>query len=184
MNADRPEVRTPKESEPGVVTHSAAHYLMAIHRLHKEYGYARATDVASRLRVTRGAASLAMTQLKKRALAAEDPNRFLLLTDKGHEVVHQVERNFEVLHRFLEDVLEVPADVAHADACKMEHLVSLETGRRLLWLMESVLGSPALSARIRRAMADFHDDDAYEADVDLVDDDKPGQAKPRREGRK
>jgi len=184
MNAERPKVRTPKEGEPGGVTHSAAHYLMAIHRLHKEFGYARATDVASRLRVTRGAASMAMSQLKKRELAAEDPNRFLLLTEKGHEVVHQVERNFDVLSRFLEDVLQVPAGVAHADACKMEHLVSLETGRRLLWLMESVLGSQALSARIRRAMADYDDELSYEADVDLVDDDKPGRTTPRREGRK
>jgi len=144
--------RTTQESE---ISHSAAHYLMAIHRLREEFGYARTTDVAARLEVSRGAVSMAMTQLKKRALATEDPHRFLLLTDKGYEVVHEVEHNFEVLSQFLKDVLHTPPETAHADACRMEHLLSLETGRRLLWLMQAILEDPAGADWVRRIMASF-----------------------------
>lgn len=137
------------------VTHSAAHYLMAIHQLREEYGYARVTDVAEHLQVTRGAASMAMAHLKRRKLTTEDPRRFLLLTEKGHRTVHDLERNYEVLRQFLETVLGLPEDVAHADACKMEHLLSMETGRRLLWLIERVMIKPKLMGEIRSIMTKF-----------------------------
>jgi Mn-dependent DtxR family transcriptional regulator len=148
------------------VTHSAAHYLMAIHQLRQEYGYARITDVAGRLRVTRGAASMAMSQLKRRELTAEDPHRFLLLTEKGHRMVHDLERNYDVLRRFLETVLGLPGDVAHADACKMEHLLSMETGRRLLWLMERVMKKPKLMSEIGSIMTKFEMDPEPAADLE------------------
>ena len=144
-----------REFEKNRVTHSAAHYLMAIEGLRREFGYARVTDVAGRLEVTRAAASMALNQLKKRALVAEDPRRFLLLTAEGERLVRHVERNFEILSRFFENVLHVPRATAQADACKMEHLVSLETGRRLVWLMRSILESPERTGAIRKAMDGF-----------------------------
>ena len=76
------------------VTHSSAHYLMAIDKLREEFGYARATDVAERLEVSRGAASMAVTQLKKRGWVTEDPHRFLLLTEEGKRLADRVEQNF------------------------------------------------------------------------------------------
>jgi Mn-dependent DtxR family transcriptional regulator len=45
-----------REFERNDITHSAAHYLMAIDALREEYGYARVTDVADMLKVSRGAA--------------------------------------------------------------------------------------------------------------------------------
>ena len=137
------------------ITHSAAHYLMAIDTLRDELGYARATDVADRLSVSRGAASLAIGQLKKRKWVEEDPNRFLLLTPKGHRTAHRIEHNFRVLSKLFEDVLGVSRDVALADACKMEHLMSSETGRRLVWLMHTILGDESLAESIREAMEGF-----------------------------
>jgi Mn-dependent DtxR family transcriptional regulator len=128
-----------RDFEKNDVSHSAAHYLMAIDSLHREYGYARCTDVAERLEVTRGAASMAVAHLKKRELVTEDAHKFLLLTTAGRRVARQVRRNYGILARFFEEVLNVTPEVAQADACKMEHLVSLETGRRLLRLMEAIV---------------------------------------------
>lgn len=144
-----------REFEKNRVSHSAAHYLMAIDVLRRELGYARVTDVAFRLEVTRAAASTALSQLKKRGMVAEDPNRFLLLTEEGARVVEQVEQNFTTLSRFFEEVLRVPPGVAQADACKIEHLMSLETGRRLLWLMASILDDTDRAEAIGRAMSGF-----------------------------
>lgn len=135
------------------VTHSAAHYLMAVHGLRKQFGYARSTDVAEKLEVSRGAASMALAQLKKRGLLEEDAHRFLLLSEEGHRIVHEVERNFAVLASFFEEVLGASKDAAHADACKMEHLLSLETGRRLVRLMKLIVGDHAQAARLREALA-------------------------------
>lgn len=135
------------------VSHSAAHYLMAIHGLRREFGYARATDVAAKLEVSRGAASLALAQLKKRGLVEEDLHRLLLLTEDGHRIVHEVERNFAVLAAFFQNVLGASRETAHADACKMEHLLSLETGRRLIRLMRMVMEDREQAVRVREALA-------------------------------
>ncbi len=140
-----------REFEKNELTHSAAHYLMAIDSLREELGYARVTDVAEKLEVSRGAASMFITQLKKRGWVKEDPNRFLLLTDRGEAVVNLVEHNFRIVSRFFTDFLKVEKDVAFADACKIEHLLSLETGKRLLGLMHFV----EANAKVRGQMDEF-----------------------------
>jgi len=142
-----------REFENNQVTHSAAHYLMAIDALHGELGYARATDVADRLEVTRAAASAALTQLKKRELVTEDPNRFLLLTDEGRRVVDQVEQNFRTLSRFFEEMLGVSPETSRADACKIEHLMSPETSQKLLKLVKFLLGDSGRAMLIRDSLA-------------------------------
>jgi Mn-dependent DtxR family transcriptional regulator len=144
-----------RDFEENVLTHSMAHYLMAIDSLRNEYGYARATDVADFLSVSRGAASMALNQLKKRGWVAEDPNRFLLLTEEGKQIATLVEQNFFILSKFFEEMLGVDKDTAMSDACKMEHLMSMETGKRLVWLMRYVMSDPAIAANIRETMADF-----------------------------
>lgn len=152
VNTDANNASYWREFEKNRVTHSAAHYLMAIDALRAELGYARVTDVAERLEVTRAAASVALTHLKKRGLVAEDPNRFLLLTEEGARVVEQVEQNYRTLSRFFEEMLGVSPEIAQADACKIEHLMSLETGRRLLQLVRFLLGNSGRAALIREAM--------------------------------
>lgn len=156
-----------RDFEKNTVTHSAAHYLMAIESLRREYGYARGTDVAERLCVSRGAASIAVVQLKKKSLVTEDPRRFLLLTEEGSRVVRQIEENFSVLSKLFEDVLGVPPEVAKADACKMEHLLSLETGRRLLGLLRFVLNDAERLRLVRKALSELCADDDKEEAYDV-----------------
>ena len=110
--------------EESGLTHSAAHYLTTIFHLREQYGYARVTDVAECLKISRGAASRAIAILKERGWIQEDPHRMLELTGNGLELARGIERNFGVLESFLEDILGLPHEVAHEDACKMEHLLN------------------------------------------------------------
>ena len=48
------------------LTHSMAHYLLTIHKLKEEKGYARVTDIAKELGLTKGSVSTALNNLKKR----------------------------------------------------------------------------------------------------------------------
>jgi Mn-dependent DtxR family transcriptional regulator len=144
-----------REFEKNDITHSAAHYLMAVDSLRDSLGYARVTDVAEMLEVSRGAASMSLSHLKKRGWVSEDPNRFLLLTEEGEHMARLVEHNFRILSKFFEEVLGVSKDVAMADACKMEHLMSLDTGRRIVWLMRYILGDGRRSSQLRKAMECF-----------------------------
>lgn len=144
-----------REFENNDITHSAAHYLMAVDSLRDSLGYARVTDVAEMLEVSRGAASMSLSHLKKRGWVAEDPNRFLLLTEEGEQMARLVEHNFRILQKFFEEVLGVPKGEAMADACKMEHLMSLDTGRRIVWLMRYILGDKDRSKEMRKVMDCF-----------------------------
>ncbi len=154
-----------RDFEHNVVTHSMAHYLTAIDSLRKELGYARATDVADFLEVSRGAASMALSQLKKRGWVMEDPNRFLLLTEAGGRIAARVQQNYATLTRFFEQVLGATHEVATGDACKMEHLVSLETGQRLVWLMQQLMDDPKLLTKVDEIMSTFDTDSTGAADA-------------------
>ncbi len=118
--------------EENELSHSAAHHLMAIHQLRKEHGYARVSDIAKHLSITKGSVSTAMKHLKERGYVQEDPNRFLELTERGLEVVQETEATRLVVQRFLSDALGMDTDDAMIDACKVEHLISTEARARLV----------------------------------------------------
>ncbi|HIA47666.1 MAG TPA: metal-dependent transcriptional regulator [Candidatus Hydrogenedentes bacterium] len=139
-----------REFEKNELTHSAAHYLMAIDSLREELGYARVTDVADKLEVSRGAASMSIAHLKKRGWVKEDPNRFLLLADDGRAMANIVEHNFRILSKFFGEILGLSKDTASADACKMEHLMSLETGRHMIELINFMESDPGTLKRFAK----------------------------------
>lgn len=120
-----------KHFEENQITHSAAHYLMTINTLLAEHGYARVTDIAKYLNITRGSCSISLRPLKKRGLVLEDENKFLQLSEEGKRLAELVERNDELLEQLLRDVLGVSDEQAEIDACKIEHLLSIETSVKL-----------------------------------------------------
>ena len=68
-------VETWKEFDHNEITHSAAHHLMAIDDLVQRLGYARVSDVARKLDITRGSVSISLQPLKREGLIEQDENR-------------------------------------------------------------------------------------------------------------
>jgi Mn-dependent DtxR family transcriptional regulator len=133
------------------VSHSMAHYLTTIHELHARQGYARVSDVAKELDVTKGSASVQVKHLKEKGFVAEDDNRHLQLTEPGDEVARQVIYTRSVLIRLFSEYLGVDPEVAESDACKIEHLLSSSTGHQLLTLVRLLESSdPAAKAFLAR----------------------------------
>lgn len=120
-----------KSYEENELTHSAAHHLMAVHELRSRHGYARVSDIAQHLKITKGSVSSAMKHLRERGYVREDHNKFLELTEKGAKVVAEIEAARMAFQRFLTHALGMDEDDAEIDACKVEHLVSAETRNRL-----------------------------------------------------
>jgi DtxR family transcriptional regulator, Mn-dependent transcriptional regulator len=125
-----------KEFDNNQLTHSMAHYLMAIQGVHKRQGYARVTDVARELEITPGSASVSIKTLKQRGFVDEDHNRFLMLSQEGERLAQEIRINNRLLVQFLTEILELPESQAHIDACKVEHLVSGQTRKRLMSFMQ------------------------------------------------
>ncbi len=128
-----------KEFEDNEVTHSMAHYLMAIQELHRDQGYARVTDVARELEITPGSASVSIKTLKSKGFVSEDKNRFLFLTESGEKIAHDIHMAKKTFSVFLTSILGVDASQADIDSCKVEHLVSTTTREKLLSFLQFTL---------------------------------------------
>ncbi|MBI5154309.1 metal-dependent transcriptional regulator [Candidatus Poribacteria bacterium] len=125
-------MQTWKEFDENTVTHSMAHYLMAIQDLLGRQGYARVTDVARELEITPGSASVSIKALKAKGFVSEDHNRFLGLTPEGERTAHEIHvANRSFIH-LLVDIFGVSEEQAEIDSCKIEHLVSPQTREKVL----------------------------------------------------
>jgi DtxR family transcriptional regulator, Mn-dependent transcriptional regulator len=125
-------METWKEFEANELTHSAAHHLLAIHELGPQYGgWARVSDIARELGITRGSVSINLRGLKKRELVETDEHHMVKLSAEGEKFVAGLLAKKQALRDFLQEVIGVTETQAEIDSCKIEHLVSEETLERL-----------------------------------------------------
>ncbi|HLE12895.1 MAG TPA: metal-dependent transcriptional regulator [Bacteriovoracaceae bacterium] len=139
------------------LTHSMAHYILAIHRLKESKGYARVTDIAKDLKLTKGSVSIALGNLKKIGLIREeDGSKFLLLTEDGHREVHRVLSARSLLFYFLRDILKVSESVAKQDSCLMEHLIGSETQEKFFAFMKRLTDGEQIDASTLNFKSDLN----------------------------
>lgn len=146
------------------LTHSMAHYLLTIHKLKEQKGYARVTDIAKDMGLTKGSVSTALNNLKKKKLVIEDESKFLSLSEKGHNEVHMILTSRTLLYYFLKDILNVSDEVAHKDSCLMEHLLSDETREKFFQFMKTTATDPEklkLATQLNLDEYESHDDFLY-----------------------
>lgn len=134
------------EEQP--LTHSMAHYLLAISELREEHGYARATDVAKRLGVTKSSASIALRAIREKGLVTEDENRVLFLTPAGSDAVANIAGSRSAFLKFFHEILAVDEQAALEDSCKLEHLVSHVTTDRLIRFLQFIASDKSAQAAI------------------------------------
>ena len=109
---------------------SGEDYLEAVLVLQKEKGMVRSVDVARHLEVTKPSVCHAVATLRDGGFLTMDSDYFLHLTDVGREVAEQIYEK----HRFFTDRLiaaGVDPETAERDACRIEHVISDESFRRL-----------------------------------------------------
>jgi Mn-dependent DtxR family transcriptional regulator len=117
---------------------------MAVHQLQKELGYARGVDVARLLEVSPPSVTLGLERLQSRGLLKDDRNRFYSLTDVGSRTVESILAHRRILQRFFEEILGVDPQTAEADACRIEHLISDVTSRKLIQCLNLLSFDPDL----------------------------------------
>jgi len=144
------------------LTHSMAHYLLTIHKLKEAKGYARVTDIAKDMGITKGSVSTALSNLKKRELVVEDESKFLSLSEIGHNEVHSILTSRTLLFYFFRDILKVDENVAHNDSCLMEHLLSAETREQFFGFMKSISTKPdKLKLKTKLNLTNFKTHDEF-----------------------
>lgn len=144
-----------KQFEQNVITHSAAHHLMAIDTLVQRHGYARVSDVARQLEITRGSVSISLKPLKAAGLVEQDENKFLRLSAQGQHLVDILRARRFVINKFLVEVLRVSKEQAEIDGCKIEHLLSAETASRLTTMLRFLGSDDEAAEEFTRGLAEF-----------------------------
>ena len=144
-----------KEFEQNPITHSAAHHLMAIGDLIQRLGYARVSDVAKQLKITRGSVSISLRGLKKDGLVIQDENRHLRLSERGQSLVEEIKAKRLLMIRLLAEVLGVDPLQAEIDACKMEHLISGRSARQMVTLLRFIDSGAAEAGPFLAALRNF-----------------------------
>jgi len=148
-----------KEFEANELTHSAAHHLLAIYEVGLAYGgWARVSDIARQLNITRGSVSINLRALKKRAWVETDDHHLVKLTPKGLKAARPVMAKRVILTAFLSDVLGVSDSQAEIDSCKIEHLISHSTGQRLAQFLRFLTSGDAVARDLVGRFRRFHGD--------------------------
>jgi Mn-dependent DtxR family transcriptional regulator len=134
-----------KEFEANELTHSAAHHLLAIDEEGAAYGgWARVSDIARRLNITRGSVSINLRTLKKRGWVQADERRLVRLSPRGVKVVHAIRAKRAIVKTLLHEVIGLADGQAEIDSCKVEHLISDDAAQRLLHFLQFLTSkSPA-----------------------------------------
>jgi DtxR family transcriptional regulator, Mn-dependent transcriptional regulator len=96
----------------------------------------RAKHVAGKLGVRMSSVTGALRNLAKNGLVEYAPYQPVSLTKKGIEMARNMHQRHRILTSFFTDALGIQSDVAEMDACKLEHMMSKETLRRLLEFMQ------------------------------------------------
>ncbi len=144
-----------KAFEQNELTHSTVHYLMAIHSLVQETGYARAVDIAKYLEVSRANVSVTMEKLKAKNYIEEDVNRHVRLSNIGLNIVNDVLSKRRILETFFHKTLNLDSKEAELNACKIEHLISHDAAREWISFMGYFLSSAKHAKDFRMALKQF-----------------------------
>lgn len=114
-----------------IITSSSQDYLEALLMLSEKDASVRSVDVANNLQVSRASVNKAMGILKDMGLIMQEKYGTVSLTPEGFKAAKAVKMRHSILKGFLLDVLGVGPEAAEQDACRMEHVISLETLEKL-----------------------------------------------------
>jgi len=120
------------------LTSAAEDYLKAVYALDAEGKRATTSALAERMHVSAPSATAMMKRLAELGLVERAPYRGVVLTAKGRLCALEVLRHHRLLERYLADSLGMSLDEVHAEADRLEHVLSEELEARI----DAVLGYP------------------------------------------
>lgn len=117
-------------------------YLRTIYELQEEGIVPMRARIAERLSQSGPTVSQTVARMERDGLLHVAPDRHLELTDSGREAAMRVMRKHRLAECMLVDVLKMPWEDVHAEACRWEHVMSDAVERRLLELLDYPTVSP------------------------------------------
>src|SRR5246127_523776 len=117
-------------------------YLRTIYDLEEEGVTPLRARIAERLDQSGPTVSQTVSRMERDGLLHVAGDRHLELTDKGRTLAVAVMRKHRLAERLLVDVIGVPWEEVHAEACRWEHVMSEGVARRLVKVLNNPTTSP------------------------------------------
>lgn len=105
---------------------SAENYLETILDLSSKLPAVRAIDIVHELGYKKSSVSVAMKNLREKEHIIVSDEGFITLTASGLEIAQMIRERHQFLTEWLTR-LGVPSEIASEDACKLEHVLSVES---------------------------------------------------------
>lgn len=140
---------TPSSKIQGTISPALEQYVEAIAELLLQDKVCSVSDIASRVQVSRPAASRMIRELSEQDIVLHKLYGYVDLTPKGHSIAKNLAKRHEVLFAFLTDVLNFDEEWSDQEACHLEHHVNDKLIRRLEALNKT-LRIPHLEKRTRK----------------------------------
>lgn len=110
---------------------SGENYLETILILNRKNGFVRSIDIANELNYSKPSISRAMGILKKAGLITIEKNGQIELTEVGHHQATAIYERHCLIKQFLIQTLQLDEQIADKDACRIEHVISMETFEKM-----------------------------------------------------
>ena len=106
-------------------------YLKEIYKLEAEGTRPTTSAIARRMAVAPSSVTSMLKKLSALGLAEHSPYRGVELSEDGKKIALEVIRHHRLLEQYLAETLGVPIDAVHAEADRLEHVLSEELEARI-----------------------------------------------------
>ena len=141
-------------------------YLKEIYKIQASGDRATTTAIAKRMGVAPSSATSMLKKLAALGLAEHAPYRGVELSEAGAKIALEVIRHHRLLEQYLAETLGLPIDAVHAEADRLEHVISEELEARideqLGYPTHDPHGDPIPDARLKVALQDLRSLDVLE----------------------
>lgn len=117
-------------------------YLRTIYDLEEEGVVPLRARIAERLDQSGPTVSQTVSRMERDGLLHVAGDRHLELTEKGRALAISVMRKHRLAERLLVDIIGLPWEEVHAEACRWEHVMSDDVERRLVKVLNNPTTSP------------------------------------------
>jgi len=124
------------------LTPSLEDYLEAILVTSLRRKVVRVKDIVRLLNVKTASVVGAMKTLAQKGLVAHERYGYIELTHQGVAVASEIYDRHKTLYRFLREVLDVDAETAAKDACRIEHHIGKKTTERMVKFIKFIETCP------------------------------------------
>jgi DtxR family Mn-dependent transcriptional regulator len=115
-------------------------YLKAIYEIQQVHSKVATSMLADRLGVSPASVTSMLKKLADLRLVVYEPYQGVVLTEAGQKIALEVIRHHRLIELFLAEALGVPWDQVHAEAHKIEHVLSEDLEDRI----DAILGFPTI----------------------------------------